>query len=679
MADNNEIYKDRRDIQAQINEGLKDQNDLTTAFSKLLQVQLNTSEELTKSVKDRAKTLDTMIQSGNKNLSLDTRLEKLKSRQAEIDEKLSNSRDKAGRFQKGFNAQIVKSLNVDRENLDTQVKKLSIKKSINDSVKATTNALKSQIAKYLGITAIFAGLWKIATGFAAKIDDIGKTFGVMAADTAFVKNLTDAEFSAIGIGLGLEDVVSTVQTLSSEFGISTGEAASLSTTVLDTAKATGMSVDESTRLFGSLKSIVGLSNEQAEYLTESTFQLAKQKGVAPSAVMKDIAASSETIAEFTDSSGENIAEAAVQARQLGVSLDTTAKVAKGLLDFQSSLSAEIEASMLIGRDLNFQKARELALNNDISGAMNEVISQLGSEEEFNRMNVIQREALAKSIGVSTTELAKFVKGTKDLSVSGALASGEFENLVGQDAISGISRMMNKFKQFGAAVINALGPTFNKVAIIMSDWVGESGDLTEVLSEKFTVFGTKVEEFFEGIFKPAGEGTLSLWDSIGETMNKIPDFLKSMGNTIKWLIPIMITMKGISMSIALAEAAKMVFSMGAKSFGVGAVVGAGIAASVWGGIKALSSFNDLPSGQSASLIKGQAIFDPGESVVHTEDLKNMGVDSRMEARENKILEAVGREITALRKDMEGYFGMNGSTPNKIGSAVARNIKSNALNA
>ena len=37
-----------------------------------------------------------------------------------------------------------------------------------------------------------------------------------------------------------------------------------------------------------------------------------------------------------------------------------AGAAEGFLDFQTSLNAEVEASILLGRDVNLQKARELA-------------------------------------------------------------------------------------------------------------------------------------------------------------------------------------------------------------------------------------------------------------------------------------------------------------------------------
>ena len=54
--------------------------------------------------------------------------------------------------------------------------------------------------------------------------------------------------------------------------------------------------------------------------------------------------------------GKNIAKAAIQASKLGIGLDKVSGIMGGLLDFQSSLQAEMEASVLIGRQLNYSKA-----------------------------------------------------------------------------------------------------------------------------------------------------------------------------------------------------------------------------------------------------------------------------------------------------------------------------------
>ena len=189
----------------------------------------------------------------------------------------------------------------------------------------------------------------------------------------------------VGIGATIEDVVATTSALAGEFGISATEAADLSAQVIDTAKAVGLSNEEAAKLSGILQTTSGLSAEQAEQLTEGAFQLAVANNVTPDAVMKDLAGSAEEFASFSKDGGDNLVQAAVQARALGLSLQDTAKISEGLLNFQDSITKEVEASVLIGRQLNLQKARELALNNDIEGAMKEVVEQVGSEEEFNRI------------------------------------------------------------------------------------------------------------------------------------------------------------------------------------------------------------------------------------------------------------------------------------------------------
>ena len=130
--------------------------------------------------------------------------------------------------------------------------------------------------------------------------------------------------------------------------------------------------------------------------------------------MKDIAENSEMFAEFGADGGENIAKAAIQARKLGVNLATTAKIANSLLDFESSIEKEMEASMMIGRQLNFNRARELALSGDVAGATADIVKQLGGASEIQKMNVLQRRALADSIGVSVDELNRLATGKVEL-------------------------------------------------------------------------------------------------------------------------------------------------------------------------------------------------------------------------------------------------------------------------
>jgi hypothetical protein len=102
---------------------------------------------------------------------------------------------------------------------------------------------------------------------------------------------------------------------------------------------------------------------------------------------------------------ESLINTTLQAKKLGLTLDQVSKVGSSLLDFESSISAEMEAELLTGKDLNLEKARLFALNHDIAGLTQEIANQNITAEKFAAMNVIQQEAIAKALGMSANELA----------------------------------------------------------------------------------------------------------------------------------------------------------------------------------------------------------------------------------------------------------------------------------
>jgi hypothetical protein len=87
----------------------------------------------------------------------------------------------------------------------------------------------------------------------------------------------------------------------------------------------------------------------------------------------------------------------------------------------------MEASLLLGRQINLDRARQLALSGDQEGVMKEILKQVGGEAEFNRMNVIQRKALADSVGVNVEQLSRLVRnntaGGTASAVGAAVAGG----------------------------------------------------------------------------------------------------------------------------------------------------------------------------------------------------------------------------------------------------------------
>ena len=93
------------------------------------------------------------------------------------------------------------------------------------------------------------------------------------------------------------------------------------------------------------------------------------------------------------------------AKSLGVEMEAVSSAASSLLDFESSIQKELEAELLIGRDLNLERARSAALAGDQEALMKELVAEAGSLEQLQNMNVLQQEALAAALGMSADQLA----------------------------------------------------------------------------------------------------------------------------------------------------------------------------------------------------------------------------------------------------------------------------------
>jgi hypothetical protein len=114
--------------------------------------------------------------------------------------------------------------------------------------------------------------------------------------------------------------------------------------------------------------------------------------------------SGQLLVSFRGSTTELI-KAVAQANKLGITLDQAKNISESMLDFESSISAELEAELLTGKDLNLERARSLALQGDFAGAAKEALKNVKSLEEFQNMNVIQQQALAKATGLTVDQLS----------------------------------------------------------------------------------------------------------------------------------------------------------------------------------------------------------------------------------------------------------------------------------
>jgi hypothetical protein len=106
-------------------------------------------------------------------------------------------------------------------------------------------------------------------------------------------------------------------------------------------------------------------------------------------------------------------------KSMGMELKQLESIADSFLDFESSISKEFEAQLLTGKEINLTKAREAFLNNDLATAAAEITKQVGSTEDFLKLNRIQADSLASAFGMSRDQMGEMLKQQELLAKLGA--------------------------------------------------------------------------------------------------------------------------------------------------------------------------------------------------------------------------------------------------------------------
>ena len=102
---------------------------------------------------------------------------------------------------------------------------------------------------------------------------------------------------------------------------------------------------------------------------------------------------------------ELIAEAVTKAKLLGAEINDIVGASKTLLQFESSIESELEAELLTGKQLNLERARAAALAGDQATVAEELAKNMGTFTDFTKMNTLQQDALAKSMGMQSDQLS----------------------------------------------------------------------------------------------------------------------------------------------------------------------------------------------------------------------------------------------------------------------------------
>ena len=259
-------------------------------------------------------------------------------------------------------------------------------------------------AIFVGVLTIFRKMGRAARNLANELQ-----MGKDQLDGQ-LKNLKAQELKFKAMNLDASKLKTTLTTLSDEFKDLELVTAQNAANIEEFAQNSGIGGDEVAKLTKQLMLTQGVSFDTALNMQRQAAAMAKTVGIAKGRILKDMATSAEEFAKFSRSGAEGLAEAAVAAADMGLNLDKVLKVAEGLINIEQSLTKEFEAQVLTGRVLNLEKARQAAFAGNEQALIAEIQTQVGGIDDFQSMNVLQKQAISEAIGLSVSDIMRLQRG-----------------------------------------------------------------------------------------------------------------------------------------------------------------------------------------------------------------------------------------------------------------------------
>ena len=518
---------------------------------------------------------------------------------------------------------------------------------------------KSVLLQGVAISGVFTFLKKAVFSVNAKQVEISKNLGLGEERARGVYN----QFKAISKSAGdtlqtTKNLINANMQLGNIFGTMSGFSEDQLKTQVDLTKKIGLQEDSAANL-ASLSMASGQStSDTLKGINEQNAAFKLQTGIVMSS--KELLDSVSKVSGQLSANYKNdptlIAKAVQQTRKLGLSLSQAKNMSSSLLNFEESIAAEMEAEMLLGRNLNLDRARSLALQGKHAEAAEEIANQFGTAEEFAALTVIEQNALAKAAGTTADELANSLIQRENLE---KLGNKEKEILMDQVNALKAKGKVEEANRLLSVAGNAEELAAAQQRLSFEDRINAAKDYAiEKLMEMLTANG----------------GIEAIVERVVGFFEALPNHLGFIKNLLVGMIGLMTAFKVASIAAGIAQAAIAAgATMTASAVSAGIAIPAIIAgaALAYGAYKMMSMDapkpkNDvaIPAGYGNNMIsgpKGSIALNNKDSIIAGTNLFGGNKDN---SRENKLLEKIDHLIHAVEKGGNVYLD---------GSKVGRTLK------
>jgi hypothetical protein len=318
----------------------------------------------------------------------------------------------AGTLQKiGVESQAIEDLN--KKIRATAKETGSAWKTAGTAIKGTFQmvgeSLRDPAVQIAFVTKYFKTLYQIGSQFSTRTFEIQKSLGLSTTSAAAMnREFLSMQQSTNNIYANFTDLASANTNLNESLGTSATFSAETLASQAKIMQVTGLTAEESAKIYE-----YSLLNGETQEQTFDSMGKSNKGVLSNKKVMQEVLKINGQLAAQYKNSPALLEKAVTQAQKLGISLEQAKKMSSGLLNFEDSIASELEAELLTGQEYNLEKARTLALQGKSAEAAAEMLKQTGGLAKFQNMNVLQQEALAKAMGMSTDEMAdSLVKAQK---------------------------------------------------------------------------------------------------------------------------------------------------------------------------------------------------------------------------------------------------------------------------
>lgn len=305
---------------------------------------------------------------------------------------------------------------------------------LSKSMQKATDAVAATGSRAAGVLSIFTS--------------IAETVGPAAILKSMLEVSNQTRELSKGLGIGMDNARE-IRKEFSQISADSNDSAINSEKLLKAQTALSTSLNLSTRFSGeSLKNFIQISNligvseeaaakleiysaatgqsskEFSANLAEAANESGKTYGIhlPLSKVIEGISKMQAATLAYIVDQPEALVKAVAVADKLGMSFDKIRNIAEGLTNFEQSITSELEAEVFLGRDINLNKARQLAFLGKEAELGEEILKQVGSLSDFQNMLPIQQESFAKALGMSRDELGGVLMRQELLNKLGAEAA-----------------------------------------------------------------------------------------------------------------------------------------------------------------------------------------------------------------------------------------------------------------